>query len=183
MPLLDLDPIFFLCESRKAGYGAPAGIWFVDTDFVTKFVDRDDPVAGRRHRAKYDRLAPRFLGPINQYATANRNCTMYATQLGYRVHLNAGWEESNHDWDGFHQLSHLIRHQFGGLRDTALRPQLLCDTGVLVVLLEGGSGLARCVDRVVCRRSLACQDTRSSLRRCLVYPGDPRRSRRAHRGR
>jgi hypothetical protein len=39
----------------------PASIWFVDTDFVTKFVDRDDPVAGPRHKTKYDRLAPRFL--------------------------------------------------------------------------------------------------------------------------
>ena len=39
----------------------PAGICFVHTDFITKFVDRDDPVAGPRHRAKYGRLAPRFL--------------------------------------------------------------------------------------------------------------------------
>src|SRR5262245_55556450 len=114
-------------------------------------------------------------------ATANRNCTMHATRLGYRVDLNAGWEESNHDWDGSHQLPHLACHQRGGLRNTALRPDLLCDTWILVVLLQGGRGLARCVDWVACHRTLACQDTRPLLRRCLAYPGDPRRSRRAHR--
>src|SRR6516225_11096332 len=46
---------------------SPAGTWFVHPDFVTKFVDRDNAVAGPRHRAKYGRFAPRFLEPINQY--------------------------------------------------------------------------------------------------------------------
>src|SRR6516164_823836 len=77
-------------------------------------------------------------------ATANRNYTMYATRLGYRVDLNAGWEESNHDWDGFHQLPHLACHQRGGLRDPALRPQLLRDTWILVILLQGRRRLGRC---------------------------------------
>src|SRR5262249_26310961 len=58
---------------------------------------------------------------------------MHATRLGYRVHLNASWEESNHDWDGFHQLPHLACHQRGGLRNTALRPQLLRDIWILVI--------------------------------------------------
>jgi hypothetical protein len=82
------------------------------------------------------------------------DCALGTTQLGFapsRYRLG----RKNHVRDGFHQLSDLIRHQFGGLRDPALRPQLLRDTGILVVLLQGGSGLVRCVDRVACHRSLA----------------------------
>src|SRR5262245_26632768 len=75
---------------------------------------------------------------------------MCATQLVYKVHLNAGWEGTSHDWDGFHQLSYLTRHQRGGLRNPALWPQLLRDTWLLVILLQGRCGLGRCVDRLAC---------------------------------
>ena len=51
---------------------------------------------------------------------------------------------------------------------------------ILVILFQGGRGLAWCVDRLACPRSLAFQNSRSSPRGCLYYPSNPWRGWRAY---
>jgi len=89
----------------------------------------------------------------------------------------------NHDWDGFHQLSDLVDHQRGGLRDLTLRAWLLRHSRILVVLLQGGDRLAGCLDRLAGGGELAAQIPFPQLGGDLDHPCDHRLCGRAHRRR